>query len=164
MKLQRVDAAVELCERHLAATNSHGTEVEAILTAYVSSIAYAEFESSARRIITERAASADETDDHLAAFARTAAVRLVRSIKLSELSGAAAWFDPNCKAQFLTELGDEAKQAWNSIILNRHGVAHNGDSAPSDTLISSLTFNEFKGLYPKALTVLEALRKSIVRR
>jgi hypothetical protein len=159
MNLPRVDAALETCERHLVSTRSFSTEVEAILTAYVSAVAYSAFESKARAIVAERAGR-EPGDEHLANFARTAATRLMRSIKIGELAGAAAWFHGDCKARFQAAIDPEAHAAWDSIINNRHGVAHE-DEDGMGSAISNLTFSEFKDMYPKALTVLDCLRSAI---
>ncbi len=159
MTLPRVDAALETCERHLVSTRSINTEVEAILTSYVSAVAYSAFESQARTIVANRAAR-ETVDEHLANFARTAATRLMRSIRIGELAGAAAWFHGDCKDRFHSMLDPEAKAAWDNIINNRHNVAHEDEDAMGSA-ISNLTFSELKSMYPKALTVLDCLRLAI---
>ncbi len=157
MKLLRVEAALEDCERHLEATSSTGTEIEAILTAYVSALIYAALEAQVRSIVAERVATAAGTDRDVGTFAAYASRRLVRSIKIGDLAGAAAWFHVDCKAQFRTELDDEAHTAWDTIISNRHDVAHETDGAA----VSNLTFGELKDMYPKALKVLTSLQDAI---
>ena len=151
-RLARVDAALETCGEHLTSTGTLGTEVEASLTAYVSAVAYSSFEAEARRIVSSRGAG-DGKDPRLAAFTAHAAVKLMRSIKVGELAGAAAWFHRDCKQTFQDLLTDEQKTAWDNIVSNRHGVAHEGD--PSTSAVSSLTFREFEGLYPQAVGVLD---------
>jgi hypothetical protein len=159
MNFNRVDAALEDCERHLATTDSSGTEIEAILTAYVSTVIYTAFEAQVRRTLAHRVATAVADDDHVGNFAGYASVRLVRSIKVGELAGAAAWFHADCKKRFHEQLEPEAQAAWDSIINNRHGVAH-GDEG---NVVSTLTFRELKEAYPKAVAVLACLEGAIAR-
>ena len=104
-------------------------------------------------------ASVAEQDRHVGNFASYASVRLVRSIKIGDLAGAAAWFHADCKARFHDGLGDEARAAWDNIVTNRHGVAHEDDSS----VVSNMTFRELREAYPKALTVLECLEGSIAQ-
>ncbi len=157
MNLTRVDAALEDCERHLETTGTFGTEIEPILTVYVSAVIYAAFEAEVRRTLAARIASVVEQDQHVGNFATYASTRLVRSIKIGELAGAAAWLHEDCKLRFHDALDGEAHAAWDNIVTNRHGVAHEDDS----TVVSNMTFRELKEAYPKALTVLECFRGSI---
>ena len=159
MNLTRVDAALEDCEHHLETTGTLGTEIEPILTVYVSAVIYAAFEAEVRRTLAARVASIAEGDRHVGNFATYASARLVRSIKIGELAGAAAWFHEDCKVRFHNALDDEAHAAWDNIVNNRHGVAHEDDS----TVVSNMTFRELKEAYPKALTVLECLTGSIAQ-
>jgi hypothetical protein len=161
MNLSRAEAALETCELHLSATGSYNTEIDAILTAYSSAVIYSTFEAAAREIVASRAGEPG-TDRHLVSFSRTAARRLMRSIKIGELSGAAGFFDASCKEKFLESLGDEAKAAWDTICSNRHGLAHE-ESGEADSVVSNLTFTELAALYPKALVVLDVLAEAIRR-
>jgi len=120
LNLPRADAALEICERHLSATNSFNTEIDAILAAYASAAIYSAFESEARAIVASRAAHPG-ADRHVVSFTRIAATRLMRSIKISELAGTAAFFDLSCKMRFQKALDDESKQAWDTVCGNRQG-------------------------------------------
>jgi hypothetical protein len=159
MSLPRADATLEVCDKHLTDTTSHNTEVDAILTAYASAVIYAVFEAEAREIVAKRAAHPG-TDKHQASFARTAAKRLMRSIKIGELAGAVALFDASCKQLFHDELDEESKLAWDTICGNRHGIAHE-DGDETGSAISNFTFNELAAMYPKAVKVLDALSAAI---
>jgi len=158
MRIEQVEAVFEECERHLDHTNSYNTEVEAILTSYVSSVIYSSFEKKARAIVAERGAG-DGSDPHLANFTKVAATRLMRSIKIGEIAGIAGLFHQDCKDRFHGALSAEEKSAWDSIIINRTNFAHEGDD-PGLT-VSNLTFKELKRLYPYALKVLEALEAAL---
>lgn len=160
MSLTRVDAAFETCEQHLRATNSFGTEVEAILTSYVTALTYAAFEVEVKRIIAQRGAG-DGKDSGAKSFSTYAASRLLRSIKVSELAGAAGWFDPVYKRRFGELLPREAIDAWDTIIANRHGFAHDADGTV-EAVVSNLTFRELQLLYPRALEVLATLESAII--
>ena len=159
MSLPRAEDALESCERHLTATNSHNTEVDAILTAYASAVIYAVFEAEARSVVATRAAHPG-SDNHLVSFSRTAAKRIMRSIKISELAGTAGLFDPSCKQRFHDALDDESKLAWDTICANRHGVAHE-DGDETGSAISNFTFRQLSAMYPSAVKVLDALRESL---
>jgi hypothetical protein len=156
MKLLRVDAALEDCQRHLDSTGSNGTQVEAILTAYVSAVIYAAFEKQVRRIVAARVAEAGD-DGYVGNFASYASTKLVRSIKIGDLAGAAAWFHSDCKSRFHLHLDSEAHSAWDTIMSNRHGIAHE----EGDAVVSNLTFGELQVLYPRALTVLDCLERAL---
>ena len=145
---------MEECDLHLTATNSFGSQVEAILTSYCCSVIYAEFEDQVRRIVAERGAGVG-TDAHVTSFTKWAALRLVRSIKIGELAGIAAQFDSTCKARFNDAIDAQTQNAWDTILANRRDVAHVNTSTSA---ISNLTFDELKSLYPTALLVLEHLK------
>lgn len=159
MSLPRADAALETCEKHLDETGSYGTEVEAILTAYASAVIYACLEAEARSIVAARACHPG-TDPHVTNFTRIAATRLMRSVKIGELSGAAAFFHPDCKTRFNDQRDGEASNAWDTILSNRQIVAHEEEGART-VAISNLTFKELKDLYPKALTILDCFRAAL---
>jgi hypothetical protein len=155
MNLTRVEAALDDCERHLEATNSFGTEIEAILTAHVSAVIYGAFEAEVRRTLAVRV-MAGLQDAHVRNFSRVASEKLVRSIKTSELAGVAGYFHRDCKTRFHDSLGGEAQAAWDNIVNNRHGIAHEHSPA-----VSNMTWRELKEAHPKALAVIKCLEASI---
>lgn len=158
MSLDRATDALETCRRHLDSKDSFSPQIEAILTAYASAVAYACFEQEVRSTISDRA-HASRRDEREIRFGVYAAGRLVRSIKISELSGLAGNFDPDCKDAFSRILADEDRNAWDTIINNRHGFAH--DNSESSGAISNLTFSELEEAYPKACRVLDAFRRAL---
>jgi hypothetical protein len=161
MSLPRVDAAFETCEKHLVETGALNTEVDSILTSYLCTVIYAAMEQEARRIVAERAAQGT-SDQYAARFVRAAVTRLVRSIKVSELAGAVGIFDPGCKVAFHDGIDSEMAAAWDNILLNRHGVAHeDGQDDDEDSAVSHMTFRELQGQYQLALQVLDALAGSV---
>ncbi|MGH3712415.1 MAG: hypothetical protein ACRDT4_02985 [Micromonosporaceae bacterium] len=158
MSLVRVTDALEQCRRHIEAAGVPDPQIEAILTAYVSAVAYAGFEAEVRSIVSLRAHSARQ-DDREIAFGQYAAVRLVRSIRVSDLTGLAAAFHPDCRDAFRARLNPEEQSAWDSIINNRHGLAH--EERDPSSRISNLTFAELEDLYPRALNVLDVFRQAL---
>ena len=69
-------------------------------------------------------------------FADIAALRLIRSIKIAELSGTLGYFGDAEKQAFQDEIvqDPEAAAAWGNLITGRHGVAHELDTPPTMTL------------------------------
>ncbi|GAA4300206.1 HEPN domain-containing protein [Klenkia terrae] len=157
IKLHRVDDAFDTCRTHLNVSNGFNGPVDTILTSYVSAVIYASFEAKVREIVSSRSRTAG-VDAHLHSFTRIAAKRLIRSIKISELAGTASFFDSSCKAKFGAGATDEEKAAWDAIVQNRHGVAHDGENENS---LGNLTFHELESLYPKALKVLEVFESAV---
>jgi hypothetical protein len=158
MRIERVEAAFEECERHLDRSNSYGTEVEAIITSYISGVIYSAFEKQARNIVAARG-SGDGTDTHLSNFSNVAATRLMRSIRFGDIAGVTGWFHMDCRERFRRSVSSEAQNAWDTIIINRNNFAHEGEDAGS--AVSNLTFHELKRLYPLALQVLDGLESAI---
>ena len=150
---------METCERHLIVTQSAGTEIEAILTSYVSAVIYATFEANAKEAVAHRGGGT-ASDASLAAFATVASSRLIRSIKVSDLAGFAAIFSVDCRDRFRANITDEEINAWDSIIQNRHGIAHESSDGRQAT-VSNLTFAELKDLYAKALRVLDSFERCL---
>ena len=54
MNIPRVDDVLEMCEQHLSSTDSYGTQIEAVLTSYASSVIYSSFEARAPRMFPGR--------------------------------------------------------------------------------------------------------------
>ncbi|WP_125735416.1 HEPN domain-containing protein [Amycolatopsis sp. WAC 04197] len=159
MKIPRVDTTFADCGDHLEEARAHGTEIEAILTRYVCAVIYGAFERELRKIVKARG-EGDGSDRQLNNFVEFAATRLIRSIKISEIAGIAGHFSADCKKAFQANLDHEAAAAWDVLINNRHDVAHDNTSASGET-VSTITFDEAKTLYSKALTVLDTFSDSI---
>ena len=134
MDCPRLEAAIETCDAHIQASGSD-PEIEAILAQHIASVAYAEFEALIKRMIHERTSRHD--DEPLSSFAAVAASRLIRSIKINELSGSLGWFGDDHKKDFSSALADvpEAVAAWNNVLTGRHGLAHEQRTQPTLTLI-----------------------------
>lgn len=133
MDCPRADAAIETCDGHMTRSGAD-PEVEVILAQHVASVAYAEFEAKIRRMVTDRCSKHDDVP--LASFVGVASTKLIRSIKVTELSGALAWFGEAHKSEFREAVAhdEEAVAAWNNVVTGRHGLAHEQPSTPTLTL------------------------------
>jgi hypothetical protein len=130
----RLQAAIEVCDRHVEGIARVDAEVDAVLASHVASVAYAVYEKRVRDLVAARCFHA--TDDSINRFADVAAVRLVRSIKISELSGTLGYFGDAEKRAFQHGMREdpEAAAAWTNLIMGRHGVAHDIGTSPTLTL------------------------------
>ncbi len=130
----RVEAAIEVCTRHLEALERPDPEIDTVLAAYIASVAYAAFEKRVRDLMAQRCRH--PTDEPINRFTGEASQRLVRSIKITELAGFLAFFGEEEKKAFQRKLADEPQiaAAWGNLLTGRHGIAHELDAAPTMTL------------------------------
>lgn len=156
MKFLRSEDALQACSEHLAKLADPDPQIEAILTAYVSSVIYAEFEDAVVRVVAKRAGS-EAADKHAGSYATISAKRLVRSIKIGELAGLAGYFHASCKEKFQVDLDEPIKAAWDSICNNRHNVAHEQNSGT----ISNLTFSELQVQFEEAKKALDLFEQAL---
>jgi hypothetical protein len=133
MDCPRAEAAIETCDAHVE-SSSADPEIEVILAQHVASVAYAEFEALIKRMIHDRCKR--HGDDPLSSFIAVAAGRLIRSIKITELSGSLGWFGDDRKKAFSAAIDSnpEAVAAWNNVLTGRHGLAHEQLKQPTLTL------------------------------
>ncbi|MCI7671514.1 MAG: hypothetical protein SPG17_04370 [Schaalia hyovaginalis] len=139
IELHRSDAARDICKSHAERAKPESSlatwaQIEAILASHIASVTYAEAEANVRKIVAERIAEVTD-DERVRAFGRSAAERLIRSIKISELSGTLKIFDPACKSYFSEHLTPKQQTDWDSLMESRHNSAHaNSGSAEQLTL------------------------------
>jgi len=157
VNLVRGQSAVDDCRRHINSLNRPDYQIEAILAAYACAVIYAELEAQVINCVAARASRGSD-DPHVVAWSRISARKLVRSIKISELAGIAGHFHPDCKRKFHEDLLSEDKAAWDQIVTNRHGVAHDQDDAST---ISSMTFNEVESAFARVEAVIICFRGSL---
>ncbi len=156
MRVSRIDIALEVCENHLTATKSFGTQIETLLTYAVLVVIYAEFEQLIGSIIDEKCHLIE--DEALRELVR-ACVRNVGRIQSGDLGGLLARFGAERKAEFRNEISAEqpnqrAETFYNNLITNRHNTAHSGGSG--------LTFEEVKYFYEEGHVVLDFFRQSLL--
>ena len=120
----RTSRALDLCKNHLEDTATSGTEIESFIVGYALTVVHAEFEKAVKNAIRERCQVV--ADPHLRNFTSQAADRLVRSIRITELSGILGYFDGGCKRTFQDSLHQSKSESfYNNIQTNRQAVAHN---------------------------------------
>lgn len=158
--LPRSEQALKVCRQHALEAQkvtpfARWAQVEAVLASYVASTIYAEAESCVREVTAQRVS--DRVDDYMiVAFGKVAALRLIRSIKISELGGILGHFDPGCKAHFTDALTAKQKSDWDSLIGARHGVAHEPESAPN-----ALTLRDVEGYFGSVHEVIGLFGESL---
>ena len=150
MKLAQVDRAIEICEEHLDATGSRGTEVEAFLTRYLLILICASFEEEIERIVIKRLS--ESKDPHIESFAKSALNAVFRSLKTSEIAGLLNRFSPDYKEEFHGRVaGTRAETFFNNIVLGRHFTAH--------SLGSNVTLGELVSFYEEGHTILDVVKE-----
>jgi len=129
--------------------------VDVALAQHVASVGYAEFEARVRDLIGARCSR--HTDASVANFATVAALRLVRSIKISALAGTLGWFSPDAKEAFSLALANDpdAVAAWDNILTGRHTLAHEQGVAPS------LTFRDVQRDIERAKRVVDVFADAL---
>jgi hypothetical protein len=150
MRLARIDAALEHCQKHLQTSGANGTDIEKYLTAHLVVLACASFEEAIEGAIKERAARSG--DDVLTALVGSAVGIVLRSIKTNELAGVLNRFSEGHKKRFQERMANspQAETSFNSIVAHRHTVAHASGF--------SLSFNDFVAYYEKGHPVLDAFK------
>ena len=156
MRLARVDHAIAVCQGHLDNSRSRGTEIEAFLTRYLLILICSAFEEQIQYLVNLRA---DNSGDRgLRSFVRTTIGQVFRSVKTSEIAGLLNRFGTEYKDRFRRDLNDNerAETYYNSIVSNRHGIAH---SAGSNT---SVSFSDLILYYEEGHVVLDAVRIALL--
>ena len=148
----RIDAAIEACAAHLAATKTGGTEIEAYLTRYLATLTYAVFEDECRAIIEDRARRI--ADSHGAFYVRASRDNVFRGLKIGELGRYLAKFSPDCQSEFQMAVHNTASHvAYDNILNGRHVTAHDTGT--------NMTFGEFRDAFENAKPVIAAFEASI---
>jgi hypothetical protein len=137
---------INVCRQHLTATNAFATEIEAFLVQYLLVVICGEYEQTIEALIEQRAEKAG--DDHLTAFVKAATGARFRNPRTSDISGLLGWFDSDLKNTFSQRIKDTpAQRAFDTIVTNRHAVAHQGGNL-------QLTFNELCERFEESKSVL----------
>lgn len=123
MDFPRIDSAIVDCKAHLSATNALGTPIESYLVGHLLVLAASEFERVTEAIVIARALRTG--DGHLISFVRVASDRLIRSIKIDQMTGVLGHFDSTCKDSFVgSAIKCAAAIHYDNILSNRHAIAH----------------------------------------
>lgn len=149
MRLPQVEDAISTCKSHLDVTKTWGTEVEAYLTRHILVMIHAEYEQKIKNIVFEKVSGV--SDKHLSSFIKSAIGTVVRSIRITELSGLLGKFGEDYKATFHEKMKESgnAQQAYESILSNRRLVAH------GDAQSGQITFGDLEIWFKESLVVLD---------
>lgn len=152
MRIQVVDQAIQVCNRHLTQTNAKGTEIEAYLTRYLLVFICARFEETIENIVIERARKSK--DKFIVSFVESSIHNIFRSTKTSEIAGLLNRFGPEYKHSFQKNVQGKPEETYfNNIVINRHSIAH--------SLGSNLTFDELVFHYEKAHIILDYVQDAL---
>lgn len=151
MRILRIDRALKKCEAHL----SLDAEVQSLLAQSLVILIYAEFEQKARELIRERCRNVATTDDSVREFLDSCAKIAFRGLKISEIAKLLTRFGESHKEAFNQRLeqNQRAKSMYDSILNNRHRIAHGEGSA--------VTVDDVKQYYEHGHCVLDYLRDAL---
>ena len=149
----RLEKEIALYEQHLVNTKTQGSLIEQVFVGYALTLIYAEFERSIKSAINDRCRI--ESDPPLNNFVESSTERIIRSLKISELSGFLRSFDDkyNDRFQAAKDKDHQTQVSWDRIIANRHAFAH---ATPTN-----MTFTEVQKEFSKAKGVIVAFREAL---
>ncbi|WP_144829113.1 hypothetical protein [Kocuria rhizophila] len=157
--LPRSQAIKKLCESHIEAqkdgTLTSQAAIESVLARHIASVIYAEAEACVRDLVMHRVTSAT-TDPRVTSFSKVASTRLIRSIKISELSGNLNHFGSTCKDHFSNTLTGKQKTDWDSLMNSRHDTAHENSGSSEH-----LTLKDIDGYFASVSEVLNVFSDSL---
>ncbi len=153
MRILRIDEALEKCEAHLSLGEAVEAEVQSLLAQSLLILIYAEFERKVRELI--RARCQYVADDSVRGFLDSCAESVFRGLKIGEIAGLLNRFGTPHKEVFNQHLeqNQRAQNMYDSILNNRHKIAHGEGSA--------VTFGDVKQYYEHGHCVLDYLRDAL---
>ena len=115
---------------------------------------YTAFESEIQDVLVERCASSGDFPCDL--YVASVIKRAVRSIRINELTGILGGFGNDYKEAYSSKIGEipAAQAAYDSIVENRHAVAHGGSR--------SATWKDVYGWWDDALPVIAEFRSALL--
>lgn len=141
MKLHRVELTIRVCQEHLDSTSSYGSQIEAFLTQQLLVIICAEIEKKIKEMISAQHSIKSRPKARF------------HCMKSSQLAKILKKFGTARKQRFLELMDENAKNAYDSIVVNRHNTAHGSGS--------NLTFREAVESYRAGLSVIESLSAAL---
>jgi hypothetical protein len=150
--LLRTRSALDECRQHVETTLSSGSEVEAFLSQYLLVVLCAEMQEEIYRVVELRAKKCG--DDELCSFALASSKKILRSVRIGELSGFVGSFGPGRKDRFSGALDERAVLQYNSAVDNRHSVAHRSGA--------QVTLSDMVEIISSATIVLESAMAAII--
>lgn len=150
MDFPRIENALEVCEKHLNATASWGTEIESYLARYMLTVIYSSYEEWIKEIFVKRCSNS--TDKHLSEFVKSAVNQLFRGIRINQITGILGSFGDDYKMVFTDKIQNtEAHNAYDALINNRQDTAHREGA--------NVTFSDIKRFYKDSKPVLETIEE-----
>ena len=149
MLIPRIDQALELCEEH--ATAGVAGDVQVLLTQSLLVLMCAEFERKIQGMVEDRCASI--ADEAVQRFAVSCFESVFRSLRIAELSGLLGRFGEPHKKKFGDALDEKSKNMYDSILSQRHAVAHGGNV--------NATLGDIRAYYTEAHKVLDCFKEAL---
>ena len=150
MRFDRIDRALERCEEHCKSAEPMNVEVKSLLTGSILILIYSEFERKIRSLILDRCSSV--SDESIRKYIEKS-TRKNMNIKISDLSGLLGKFGDLHKQEFQRRLNDRVQTMYDSILANRHHVAHEKGS--------EATMQEVRQYYEEGHVVLDYFRDAL---
>lgn len=152
MKIRVIEDAIEVCRKHLDATQSKNTQVGSFLAQYLLILICSKYEDVILDLIGQRASKTG--DGHVTQFVEASSRRIFRSLKVKELSGLLRKFGDDYKASFAKKIkNSRAKAAYDAILSSRQETAH-GTGA-------QMTFEDVCTKYKQSIRVLDAFAHAL---
>lgn len=153
MRIPRVEKALADCEAIRSSATPSGPDVQDILARSLLVLVYAEFERVIRGQLLERCAGIP--DAAVSKFVENCIGSVFRSLGIGALSGLLGRFDEESRKHFQSRVDPDTTNHYDSLIRNRHAVAHAEGPAP--------TLEEVRDYYLHGHVVLDHFREALFR-
>lgn len=150
-QLLRAKSAFETCVSHINSVKATGEEIEFFLAQHLLIIICAEIQENIYSIVEDRAKGC--SDLGLGAFAVGASKKILRSIKVGEITGFLGAFGSESRELFSAALDDRVIFQYNAAVENRHSVAHRGGV--------QMTLSDIGNVISVAESVLESVGRAL---
>ena len=151
MRIDHIDRQLAVCQEHLEATDSFGTEIETLLTGALLVRIYAEFEQQIQAATVEKRDSIDD----LAARSVFGELAQVRGIRFRNLSELFAGLGEQYRADWAARQSENPRAitVYGFIVEQRHRTAHLAGT--------NATFQEVRAWYEAGHIVLDFFRETL---
>lgn len=153
MKIDRIDNAIDECEKHLAQSDAYGTEIEAFLTRYLLVLISSCFEEKLEEIFIERASRTN--DVFVIGYFTSEIPNKLKSVGIHKLSEIMNKIGQHYKDKFINEISSSREATlYGNLIKNRHLVAH-------ETQAPAMTFREVVEAYNESNVIIDRVKEII---
>lgn len=121
-RLLRTQNYLEACQAHIEGIGEANPEIESFLSQFLLVVLCAEMQTELYEVVKRRVDRCG--DEEICSFAVSSSKKILRSIKVSEITGFLNHFGGPCKQRFTEGLDDRTNLQYNSAVANRHQVAH----------------------------------------